>query len=165
MSDDYDSPNRYDERVDERRREADAEYARKQEVDLTGKFLDGIGTGDYSRFDQEIASRRPLAPSMFDVPPGAGSAWPASSSSFPIPPGSVYRRICHLISRHLGVPEQSLTLGTRLNTDLDAKSYQREAIFQDLESAYGVEFTDQEKESVKTVDDVLTVLVVACRRA
>ena len=67
-------------------------------------------------------------------------------------------KVMEIIAEQLGIDATDITLESRLTEDLKADSIDIVALIMDLESEYGIEISDEELLTLKTVGDVVTFI-------
>ena len=64
-----------------------------------------------------------------------------------------FDKICEIISEQMGIPKEKITKDTTFAEDLNADSLDVFQIISELEEIFGMEFTNEDAESIKTVGD------------
>ena len=76
----------------------------------------------------------------------------------------VFEKIRAVIVEQLGVPEEKITLETSLLTDIGADSLDIFQIISNLEDEFGVEFSNDVVENMKTVGDAVEYIKVSASK-
>jgi acyl carrier protein len=69
-----------------------------------------------------------------------------------------FEKIRDVIAEQMNKPKNSITAETRFKEDLDADSLDIFQIISELEEVFGMEFSNEDAESIKTVGDAAKAL-------
>ena len=64
-----------------------------------------------------------------------------------------FDKICEVISEQMGISKEKITAETTFDKDLNADSLDIFQIISELEEVFGMEFSNEDAESIKTVGD------------
>ncbi|MCL2840185.1 MAG: acyl carrier protein [Defluviitaleaceae bacterium] len=64
-----------------------------------------------------------------------------------------FEKIRDIISEQMGIPKNSITMETSFREDLNADSLDVFQIISDLEEVFGMEFANEDAESINTVGE------------
>ena len=64
-----------------------------------------------------------------------------------------FDKICEVISEQMGIPKEKITKETTFAEDLNADSLDVFQIISELEEIFGMEFSNEDAEGIKTVGD------------
>lgn len=73
--------------------------------------------------------------------------------------GEIQTRVRKILAENLSVPEDSITMDSRFQEDLDADSLDLVEAVLALEEEFGVSIPEEEMEGVKTVGEAINVVV------
>lgn len=68
-----------------------------------------------------------------------------------------FEKIREMLSRQMDIPEESITMDSRLVEDLKADSLDVVELIMDIEQEYGIQVPEEELPNVHTVGDILRV--------
>ncbi|HOF99993.1 MAG TPA: acyl carrier protein [Clostridia bacterium] len=69
-----------------------------------------------------------------------------------------FEKVRAVISKQLDIPEENITLESKLIEDLKADSLDVVELIMDLEQEYGVEIPDDDLPGIRTVGDIVSFL-------
>lgn len=68
---------------------------------------------------------------------------------------TVLSELKEIITKHINVNEEDITLDADLSKDLDADSIEIAEVVMDIEEKYGFEFTDEAATSIEKIKDLV----------
>ena len=69
-----------------------------------------------------------------------------------------FEKIREMLSRQMDIPEESITMESRLIEDLKADSLDVVELIMDLEQQYGIEIPDDDLPNIHTVGDIVNYI-------
>lgn len=71
---------------------------------------------------------------------------------------AILEEVKEIITKYIKIDPERITLESRLNEDLDADSIDIADVVMDIEEKYGIEFSDEDAESIVAIKDLVKVI-------